>query len=106
MTIRVLFRDSLDKFPDKDSIITTLPFSNQDKIRQSVKNDGPGIRFDDAGQNCESRRQTRIAVREHVDIRTFNPRYIGRSVNGFFDVCSVKVERCRLRLRKRTASQG
>jgi len=74
--------------------------SYQDEIREAVYNHGPVAFLYHIGENGEGRRQTRIAVRENIDVGALGPVNGYGSVYGLLYILPVKVERRQLCIRK------
>lgn len=70
---------------------TTLPFSDQYEIRQSVHNDRPRVLLDHVRQDSEHRRQTIVSVREHVHVRALSPFDVDGCVDRFLDLLTVEI---------------
>ena len=83
---------------DHDGLYSLLqyepsPLSNENKISQTVNDNAPIAILDDIWKHSKSRWQTRISVREDVDIRALEPCLIERSVDSLFHVFAVEINR-------------
>jgi len=70
-----------------------------------MNNDGPVALRDDVGQNRKCRWKTSISVREHINVGTFGPVDMGRSVNSCLDVWSIEVNGRHLDLGERATER-
>ena len=78
--------------------------SNQNKITQTMNDDTPVALFDDTRKDGKSGRQTRVSIREDINIGTLYPGLIDGSVDRFFHILAVKINRG-LHIGKRSARE-
>ena len=77
-----------DGYPKEQGV----PFSDEDEVCQSVRDDSSLALLDDIGKDGKGRREASISVREYIYGRTFRPGDVGGGVDGGLDVCTIKVE--------------
>jgi hypothetical protein len=71
--------------------VLVSPFCNKNVVSQPMKNNGPLILRNNTRKNRQGRRKAPIIIWEDVDVGALGPSSVERSVDGHFDIDSIKI---------------